>query len=98
MKKPFLRALGAIVYIIIIVLVISSFESVLPKEDTIVAPMLAISLLVFSVAMMGFLFFYEPLKLLIDNQRKEAVSFLFKTLGFFALFIIIFTLLLFFGF
>jgi Na+-transporting methylmalonyl-CoA/oxaloacetate decarboxylase gamma subunit len=40
-----------------------------------------LSLLVFSVAVMGFLFFYRPAVLLIENKKKEAVDYFFKTLG-----------------
>jgi Na+/serine symporter len=98
MKKPFLRALSAVAYITALVLIISSFESKLPKEDTLLAPILMLSLLVFSVAVMGFLFFYDPLRLYIDNQKKEAVHFFLKTIGILAIFIIIFVLGLFLGF
>ena len=30
---------------------------------------------------MGFLFFYRPMGLLMENKRDEAVSFFLKTLG-----------------
>ena len=51
-----------------------------------------LALLVLSVAVMAFLFGYEPFKLYFDNKRGEAIRFFAKTLGFFALFAAIFLL------
>ncbi len=59
------------------------------KPDTIMAPMIALSLLVFSVALMAFLFFYYPLILLLENKRDQAVSFFLKTLGTFFIFVLV---------
>lgn len=85
LTNPFLNAAFASAYIIGIVSVISTFER--PNTpDTIFAPMLMISLLVFSVATMGFLFFYRPLQMYLDGQKQEAVAFFLKTLGTFAAF------------
>ncbi len=54
------------------------------EPDTMFAPIVALSLLVLSVATMGFLFFYRPVMLLIENKREEAIDFFLKTLGTFA--------------
>ena len=89
MKKPFLHALSAILYIVVIVLIVMMFDGRMPEEETILIPMTVLSLLVLSVAVMGFLFVYEPLRLFIENKRQEAVSFFGKTIGFFACFIVI---------
>ena len=87
MKKPFLHALSATLYIVFVVLIISVFDG--RPEETILIPMTVLALLVLSVAVMGFLFVYEPLRLFIENKRQEAVSFFGKTIGFFACFIVI---------
>jgi len=94
MKKPFLNALAAITYIATIVSIISLTSSLAPKEDSIFAPIVMLSLLVLSVSLMGFLFFYQPFNLYTENHKQEAVSFFLKTIGFFACFMIIFLLLL----
>ena len=94
MKKPFLFSLVAAVYIANIVLAINFSSSLAPKE-TILIPMIMLSLFVMSVAVMGFLFFYEPLQLLMDNKKREAVSFFAKMIGFFACFVILFGVLFF---
>ena len=96
MKKPFLYASVAALYIIIIVLIIQFFGSALKDQvDTIIIPMTMLSLFVLSAAIMGFLFLSEPLYLLIENKRKEAIIFFAKIVGFFACFVAIFTILLF---
>lgn len=88
MKKSFVYALSAIVYIISIVLVINytGSSSLASKEETILIPMIMLSLFVISTAIMGFLFLSEPIILFMDNRKKEAVAFFGKTLGFFIFF------------
>lgn len=88
MKKPLLHALLAVLYIIIVVLGVN-FTSQIEQKETILIPMVMLSLFVFSVAVMGFLFLSEPLQLLIEKRKQEAVVFFVRTLGFFALFAII---------
>lgn len=85
--NPFYNALAAIAYIVI--LVSFMFFGPLQGPDTadnasIFKPMLALSLLVLSVAVMAFLFFYQPITLLLDNKREQAVKFFLQTLGTFA--------------
>lgn len=96
MKKPFLNALAAAVYIAALVLIGQVVIGALKDHhDTIVIPMTMLSVFVFSAAVMGFLFLLEPLTLLIENRRKEAVIFFVKNVGYFACFVIIFGILLF---
>ncbi len=93
MKKPFLYALGAVLYIVAIVLIVNSTTR-FPQKETIIIPMAMLSLFVLSVAVMGFLFLSEPLELLIEKKKKEAVVFFGKTVGFFAAFAIILGILI----
>lgn len=95
MKKPFTYSLVAALYIVFIVSIMSSISSYMPKEDNIFMPIVMLSLLVLSVAIMGFLFLSEPLQLYLENQKKEAITFFTKTVAFFACFVILFVLLLF---
>ncbi|MFA5777878.1 MAG: hypothetical protein WC870_00040 [Candidatus Paceibacterota bacterium] len=97
MKKPFLNALAAALYIVVIVFVTQFVGSVLKDQnDTIIIPMTMLSLFVLSAAVMGFLFLAEPLQLLIENRKQEAVSFFVKVAGIFSCFVLIFVILLFF--
>ncbi len=96
MKKPFLNALGAALYIVGIVLVAQAIGSVLKQgHDTIIIPMTMLSLFVLSAAVMGYLFLYEPISLLIEGRKKEAVLFFGKVVGFFACFLLVFVALTF---
>ncbi|HVY36155.1 MAG TPA: hypothetical protein VG982_02675 [Candidatus Paceibacterota bacterium] len=94
MKKPLLLALVAAVYIVVIVLAAQNFTFVVPKE-TIIAPIAMLGLLVFSAAIMGFLFLSEPLRLFMENRQREAVLFFAKTVGCFACFVVLFIVALF---
>lgn len=94
MKKPFLYAITAALYIVAIVLIINIINLLLPK-DNIITPMVVLGLLVLSVATMGFLFLSEPIRLYIDNKKQEAFSFFIKIVGFFACFVVLFLILLF---
>jgi hypothetical protein len=89
MKKPFTYALFAVAYIMIIVTGLHLTSSIEIPEQTIIVPMAMLSLLVLSAALMGFLFASEPILLYMENKKKEAVSFFFKTIGFFAGFVVI---------
>ena len=96
MKKPFLHALAAALYIVVIVLVIQLFGSALrDQKDTIIIPMTMLSLFVLSASIMGFLFLSEPLQLLMENRKQEAIAFFAKVVGIFACFVAIFVILLF---
>ncbi len=94
-KKPFIYSLATALYIALIVSIISPLSSFMPKEDNIFMPMVMLSLLVLSVAVMGFLFFSRPLELYLENQKKEAIAFFTQTVAFFACFTIIFLVLVF---
>jgi hypothetical protein len=95
MKKPFLYALNAAIYIVFIVFTINAVA--LPGgDDTILIPIMMLSLFVLSAAIMGFLFLSEPLSLFLENKKPEAVVFFGRTVGFFACFAAAFLLLFFF--
>jgi hypothetical protein len=73
LKNPFVNALLAGGYIVGGVLVMSKIiEGISGVEDTIIIPMVMLSLLVLSVAVMGGLFFFEPIRLLLENKSYEA--------------------------
>ena len=96
MKKPFLHALGAALYIVGIVLVAQAVGSVLKhKPDTIIIPMTMLSLFVLSAAVMGYLFLAEPITLLIENRKREGILFFGKVVAFFACFVVLFAVVLF---
>lgn len=67
------------------------------KPDTFFAPIVFLSLLTLSVAVMAFLFFYQPLALFIEGKKKEAIDLFAKTVGIFAIITIISLTLLYWG-
>jgi hypothetical protein len=80
--NPFVNAIGAALYITCIGLLMGHIASLHhDTPDNLIGTITAISLFVFSAAVMGFLFFYRPAVLLLEGKRKEAVVFFFKTLG-----------------
>ena len=84
-RNPYINALAATAYIVFVVLLITYGPAyVRDRPDTILAPMAMLSLLVFSVAFMGYLFFLQPIQMFLEGQKREAVELFTKTLGSFA--------------
>lgn len=84
-KNPLINALCASGYILLIVTVMTlGTQPLRNKPDTFFAPVVVLSVLTLSVAVMAFLFFYQPLQLFIDGKKKEALNLFAKTVGFFA--------------
>jgi hypothetical protein len=82
--NPFLNGIAAAAYVWGIGLLINHIASLHhDTPDNLVGSVAALSLLVLSAAVMGFLFFYRPVMLLVENKKDEAVSFFLKTLGIF---------------
>jgi hypothetical protein len=83
--QPYFHAISAIAYIGAVALFMNYIESIRrDTPDTIIDGLGFISLFVTSVATMAFLFFYQPLILLLENKKAEALTFFFKTLSTFA--------------
>jgi hypothetical protein len=87
-KNPYLNALGAIAYIVAIVLVIRYGLAVADgREETIMIPIAMISLFTLSAAVMGYIFLLQPIRMYLDGERKEAVDLFLKTVVVFAGFV-----------
>jgi hypothetical protein len=82
-KNPFINAVAAACYIIIVASVMFYGTRNLPKEDTIITPIAILSLFTFSVAMMGYFFIFQPLQLYLDGKKKQAVNLFVQTIGVF---------------
>jgi hypothetical protein len=93
-KNPYLNAFFAAAYIVVLVSVAMTFGAVIKADQPILDPMIMLSTLVLSVALMAVLFFYTPAKMFLDNQRDAALSFFMKELGTFACFVLVLVLLL----
>jgi len=84
--NPFYNALFAIAYIATLVTSVwlggEHLEGVV--QESIFLPMSALAVLVLSVALMGYLFFYQPVIMLLDGQREKGVKLFLQTVGIFA--------------
>ena len=97
-KNPIINALSASAYIILGVTVMTFVtEPLRNKPDTFFAPIVFLSLLTLSVAVMAFLFFYQPLLLFIEGKKKDAVNLFIKTVSIFAAITSVLLILLFSG-
>jgi len=97
-KNPIINAIGASVYIILVVAVMTFVtEPMKNKPDTFFAPIMMLFVLTLSVAVMAYLFFYQPFILYFGNKKKEALDFFIKTILIFGAITLIFLLVLYFG-
>ena len=97
-KNPFINALSASAYIILVVSVMTfATQPLRNKPDTFFAPITMLFVLTLSVAVMAYLFFYQPLLLFIEGKKKEAVDLFVKTVGIFAAITAVVLILLFSG-
>jgi len=89
-KNPIINALGAAVYIILIVSVMTFLSKTLKnKPDTFFDPIIFLSLLTLSVTIMAYLFFYQPLQFFIEGKKKQAINLFMQTVGIFAVLTVI---------
>ncbi|KKW39285.1 MAG: hypothetical protein UY89_C0027G0002 [Parcubacteria group bacterium GW2011_GWA1_54_9] len=84
-KNPFVNALVASGYISLLATAVFTLPRyVTDNELGVMAPMLFLSLFVFSAALMGYLFVYQPVLLVIDGNKKEATKLFLTTVFTFA--------------
>ncbi len=83
-KNPFINALCATLYIVLLVSAMFYSPFFGGEQESIIFPIAGLSLFVFSAALMGYIFLYQPLCLFLDGQKKEAVNLFLKTTAFFA--------------
>jgi len=97
-KNPIINALSASGYIVLISIIMNFITQTQgEKPDTPFAPVIFLSLFTLSAAVMACAFFYQPLQLLIDGKKKEALKLLVQTIGVFAIITVVCLVLLFSG-
>ncbi|HEV3245384.1 MAG TPA: hypothetical protein VG102_03425 [Candidatus Paceibacterota bacterium] len=85
-KNPYLNALIAGLYIVLVVLLVTYGPFLArAKPDTILAPIAILSLLVLSAAFMGYTFFSQPVLMYLEGQKREAIELFTKTFIAFAI-------------
>jgi hypothetical protein len=83
-KNPFINAFAAALYIAVVVSGIFSLGNFEAKVPGIIAPLTILSLLVLSVLMMAYTFFFYPVQMYLDGQKKEAVTLFTQSIAVFA--------------
>ena len=95
MRKAFINSLLTSLYIIAVGLFFYYGTLIkIGRSNSFLAPVAMLFLFVFSAALTGFLIVGTPLQMYIDGKKKEALSLLTYTLGFFFVFTLIALLLL----
>lgn len=98
LKNSIVNAISASAYITFVAIIMNLVsQSHQNKPDTFFAPVAFLSLFTFSAAVMAYLFFYQPLQLLITGKKKEALDLFFQTVVVFGTITIVFWILLFSG-
>jgi hypothetical protein len=97
-KNPFINAFAATLYISVVATIPFFGKQLFGSgPDTLLIPIAMISLFTLSAAVMGYLFLYQPLLLLLDGHKKNAVNLFLQTLVTFAGITILLFVLLHFG-
>ncbi len=82
-KNPFLNALAASLYIVIVGFVMDTGSKYAPKVANLMAPIAVMALFTLSAAVMGYLFCYTPATLYFDGKKKAAVHLFLQTVAVF---------------
>ncbi len=83
-KNPLYNALFAIAYIVCLVSIIF-YGPFSGPDNNILRPMAYLSIFVLSASLMVYLFFYQPVLMLLDGEREKGVKLFLKTVGIFAI-------------
>lgn len=83
-KNPFINAFAALVYIVLIVSLMNYFMKSPDKPDTMIIPIMMLSLFTLSAAVMGYLFVLQPVSLYLDGQKQAGIKLFVQTVGVFA--------------
>jgi hypothetical protein len=98
MKNPIFNAVLASAYIASIVLLMQVFMALgraTSGKDNILMPMVMLSLVTLSAAVMAYLFGATPVRMYLDGAKAEAINFFLKTIVAFAAITAAFVLALF---
>jgi hypothetical protein len=99
MKNPYLNAVLAGLYIVCVVLVISTLVDKTPEGgDPLLVPIAMLSLFTLSAAVMGYLFVWQSVRMYLEGMKGEAVDFFLKTLATFALITVGFVIALYYSY
>jgi hypothetical protein len=93
-KNPFINAAAALAYIVLVVLIINYLSRHTGPDNKILAPITFLSLLTLSAATMGYIFFFEPVRMYLDGHKKAGMTLFVQTLAVFGVITILILVLL----
>lgn len=93
-KNALINSILAVAYIALVATFMNHAENTFGPANKFIVAITMLSLLVFSVAIMGILIFGRPVMWYLDGAKKEAMKLLFCTLGFIFIALVIFLLIL----
>lgn len=88
-SQSFFFALGEGVYIFLVALLMRSAADLVPKDPSVLGPVLFLMLFVFSAAVSGALILGKPVLLYMEGKRREALEFFGFTMGWLFVFMIV---------
>jgi hypothetical protein len=83
-RNPLINALSAALYIAVVACFMYYAPAFLGEVESAVAPIAMLSLFVFSAAAMSYIFFYQPVVLIIEGDKKAGLTLFLHTLAAFA--------------
>ncbi|MEK7645081.1 MAG: hypothetical protein AAB391_02050 [Patescibacteria group bacterium] len=84
-KNPLYNALLASGYVVLVISCIFGASQLVGNEaESLLFPIAGLSVFVLSAAVMAYLFFYQPVLMLIDGARPAAMKLFLQTVGIFA--------------
>jgi len=96
-KNPFINALAATLYITVVATIPFFGKQLFGDGKSFLIPIAMLSLFTLSAAVMGYLFLYQPLLLILDGHKKDAVKLFLQTIATFAGITLVLFILLHFG-
>ncbi len=94
-KNPFVNAFAASLYITVIASIMFYGTKNLGAANSVIVPIVVLSVFTLSAAVMGYLFLYQPLQLYFEGKKKNAVNLFLQTVAVFATITTIILVLLF---
>ena len=93
-KNPLINALLASLYIALVVTLLSFGKMFDSEKETMLIPIAMLSLFSLSASVMAYLFFFNPVMLYLDGEKKQAIQLGMQTVGYFGAITLIFFLIL----
>ena len=88
-RKSFIHAAGVFMYIGAVAWFMFNVKDFFSGPDTVAAPVFMLLLFVISASVTGSLVLGKPISLYLDGLKKEAFTFLFITIGWLAVFLVL---------